>query len=354
MITVEKKDFLSAIRIIRSVVMKVPTIPILSTIHLECAKGGIILSSYNTVDFVKAMVLANVEEEIDVCINAEKLEGIINSLDEVFTIRKEGAFIFFESGKTKFKTIFTDGKDFPSVDITFDGENITLNADIFSKAINKTVFASQQGVQSVLGGVCFNFNEGQCEVFATDGNRLSTFSFNQDTNIKGEYILPRNALLNLIRNIKSDVSMYFNDKTLTLKTDDFIYVTQLLSGQYPPCKQLFPTTFKKEVIIDKTCLLKSLEKVAIMCNQKTNTTTCVFDKGALKILTQCDDGAATDVLDINYIYDEPFTIVFNYKYLIEGLRNFDTEEITIKMNENLSAAILSGDYNYLIMPMQMR
>ena len=67
-------------------------------------------------------------------------------------------------------------------------------------------------------------------------------------------------------------------------------------------------------------------------------------------------------LDIEYSY-ESLLIAFNYRYVLDSLKNMDSKNVKVEMSTNLSASIFKPeaeseeeDNNYicLIMPVQVR
>ena len=70
-----------------------------------------------------------------------------------------------------------------------------------------------------------------------------------------------------------------------------------------------------------------------------------------------DSGKSEEELAINYTA-EPLVIAFNYKYVLEALKNMDCEEVKIGLNTGLSATVFrpnnDEDFVCLIMPVQIR
>ena len=64
-----------------------------------------------------------------------------------------------------------------------------------------------------------------------------------------------------------------------------------------------------------------------------------------------------DRLNIDYDGEE-LSIAFNYKFVLEALKNIDCEEVNIGLNTPLSATVLrpnsEEDFVCLIMPVQIR
>ena len=100
-----------------------------------------------------------------------------------------------------------------------------------------------------------------------------------------------------------------------------------------------------------------------MVNERTNIIKFNFENNGLEISTDTpESGSGKDFLDIAYEY-ENLLIAFNYKYILDSLKNMDSKNVKIEMSTNLSASIFkpecetdeeSNNYICLIMPVQVR
>ena len=360
MITVNKNEFLNAIKAVKTVIGKSALQPVLLTIHLKTENGGLTLTATDCTDTARAVIEANILENIDLCVNAQKLEEIVSRLDDDIKIEVKAANIIFKSGKTVFKSLYVQASEFPNISIKLSDENdkVILSKDAFITGVNKTVFATADyESRSVICNVCFTFeDENGYELAATDGNRLSQVKFNVPIHKKGKYIIPKQALISIAKTIKNEVEIYFSKEVVIFKTDNFIYVSRMFNGEFPPYAQLIPKTFEKTIEIKKSELLKALDKISVMVNERTNICKFIFTENNLQLFAETpNSGEVKDDLEINYSStDEEFIIAFNYKYVIEGLKVMETDTVTFNMNSNLSAVLIKGDYTYLVMPVQLK
>jgi len=95
-----------------------------------------------------------------------------------------------------------------------------------------------------------------------------------------------------------------------------------------------------------------------MVNEKTSIVKLEFSNNSVTMTADTpDSGKSEENLDIDYT-NEDLTIAFNYKYLLEALKNIDSEEVKIGLNTALSATVLrpnnDEDFVCLIMPVQIR
>jgi len=95
-----------------------------------------------------------------------------------------------------------------------------------------------------------------------------------------------------------------------------------------------------------------------MVNERTSIVKFEFKENKLILTADTpDSGASEDEIDIDYTAEE-LKIAFNYKYVLESLKNMETAEVKIGLNTSLSATVLKPnneeDYICLIMPVQIR
>jgi DNA polymerase-3 subunit beta len=102
----------------------------------------------------------------------------------------------------------------------------------------------------------------------------------------------------------------------------------------------------------------ALERAAIMVNEKTYIVKLEFSNNSLTMSADTPEaGKSEEKIDIDYT-SEDLTIAFNYKYVLEALKNIEAEEVEIGLNTPLSATIFTpateDDFVCLIMPVQIR
>ena len=105
-------------------------------------------------------------------------------------------------------------------------------------------------------------------------------------------------------------------------------------------------------------MASALERVSIMVDEKTSIVKLEFSHNTLKLTADTSNsGKSEEVIDINY-EGEDLTIAFNYKYVLEALKNIDSDEVKVGLNTPLSATMFKPnseeDYVCLIMPVQIR
>jgi DNA polymerase-3 subunit beta len=136
--------------------------------------------------------------------------------------------------------------------------------------------------------------------------------------------------------------------------------SRTLEGQYPAYRQLIPRQFERQVTIDRRQFLSTLERIAVLADQKNNIVKVSIDNAVQEITLSCEAqemGSGRESMSAQ-ISGENIDIAFNVKYLMEGLKALPSPEIQMHLNQSLTPVIftpLGGlKMTYLAMPVQLR
>lgn len=367
---VKKEDLFEGIKIVERATAMKGLQPVLANILIETLDKSTIKLTATDLDMtVIATVEAQVKEEGKITLPAKKLSEIVTRLSDgliTFKLTEETNSVNITSKNTKFDIIGISASEFPVVIISADEENaIDIELKPFAKAIRQAGFAAA-GYESnnLLSGVVCDISENILEMASTDGNRLARVR-EKITN-KGktsQLIIPSRTLQEFIKMsafVDEESVKIITDKTkLIIKSENTMIISRLMEGQYPKYNQLIPSESPKEAIVNISQLISALERVAIMVNEKTSIVKFEFNDNKLKLSADTpDSGASEDEFDIDYKYSDELKIAFNYRYVLDSLKNMETSEVKIGLNSALSATVLKPnndeDYVCLIMPVQIR
>jgi len=368
---VKKEEIFNGIKLVANVAAMKSLQPVLANILIETVDDNALKLTATDFDLtISTVVDAQVEKEGKITLPAKKLNDIVSRLSDkliTFELGKDGNTVKIQCENTKFDIIGICAAEFPNVlDVNLVDENATdVDMKPFTKAIRQASFAAANfETNNLLSGVVCDINEKMLEIASTDGNRLARVreKINNIENKSSQLIIPSkttNEFLKMSSLVNDESLKIYTDKTkLILKTEKSMMISRIMEGQYPKYNQLIPTENPKVAVVDRNKLISALERVSIMVNEKTSIVKFEFkeDKLTLKADTP-DTGNSEEVVDIDYKADN-LTIAFNYKYVIEGLKNMDNEEVKIEMNTNLSPTVFrpnsEEDYISLIMPVQIR
>lgn len=353
--------------------------PILNNILLSSSDGSLMVYATDLDLSIECKLPADVLKPGKITIPAKKLEEIVNKIsgeDINFSIEKNN-ITKIKSDKSKFQINGVSSDEFPElIKESKNEKKYFINQAEFIKAVSLTSFSTSKfDITSILSGVNFVIYDDKFELGATDGSRLARYIGNQsnkgkkkEKQDKKSVVIPFRAMAELERLMSSfcegneDIQFSFSQGQIIFQNNDFTISTRLIEGNFPEYENLIPKEQPNKAIFNRIELLNSLERVAILSNERTSVVKLSFKKNGKNVLLSAnspDYGNAKDEIEVNYKGDE-LEIAFNYRYLSEALRNLNSQEVVLELGSSLSPILLKldkeedFDYNYLIMPVQMR
>jgi DNA polymerase-3 subunit beta len=145
----------------------------------------------------------------------------------------------------------------------------------------------------------------------------------------------------------------FRDEGAT--TDRAVLVTRLIDGSFPNYEQVIPSESQLKAVVEREALLESLRRVSILASEKSSPIRLHFKKKSLTIsVTTPDVGEAEEVIDAEFSGDS-IEVGFNPGYLMDPLRNLDSDKITLELTDELSPGVVrcAEPFLYVLMPMRI-
>lgn len=369
---IKKEDLYNGIKIVERATSVRALQPVLLNILIETIDKSTIKLVATDLDLtVVTIVDAQVEEEGKITLPSKTLNEIVSKLGNkliTFEMAPETTSVNITCQNSKFDIIGISANEFPpevyNVEVN-DTDCFDVDIKIFTKAIRQAGFAAASYESSnLLSGIVCDINNNVLEIASTDGNRLARVreTINNSEGKAQQLIIPSKALNEFIK-ISSfideeSVKIYTEKTKIIFKSEKTTMISRLLEGQFPKYNQLIPDGTPKTALVNVSQLISALERVAIMVNEKTCIVKLEFSENTLKLTADTpDSGKSEEEIAINY-NNEDLTIAFNYKYVLEAIKNIECEEVCIGLNTNLSATVLKPncdeDLVCLIMPVQIR
>ncbi|KYC37513.1 DNA polymerase III subunit beta [Scytonema hofmannii PCC 7110] len=287
-------------------------------------------------------------------------------------ITGEGLIVSLTPKSGRYEVRAMGAEDFPELPAIENDRLLQITASALIDGLKGSLFAtSSDETKQVLTGVHLTVQQDSLEFAATDGHRLAvvqTTNESSDTSSETslEVTLPARALRELERMLGHSAS---SDESIAMSLDQGQVIfewqnqrltSRTLEGQYPSYRQLIPRQFERELTLDRKQFLSTLERIAVLADQKNNIVKVSIDSEAQEITLSCeaqDVGSGRESLAAQ-ILGEEIDIAFNIKYLMEGLKALPSTEIQMQLNSNLTPVIftpISGvKMTYLAMPVQIR
>lgn len=369
---IKKEDLYNGIKIVERATSVKALQPVLMNILIETIDNGTIKLVATDLDYtVIAEVDAQVEEPGKITLPSKTLNEIVSKLGDkliTFEMKDDETTVNITCQKSKFDIIGISAAEFPpefSNIYVNETEGFDIEIRPFVKAVKQAGFAAASyETSNLLSGIVCDISSNVMEIASTDGNRLARVrqTVKNNENHSTQLIIPSKTLNEFIKMSsfidEESVKFYTEGTKIIIKSEKTITISRLLSGQFPKYNQLIPQESPKEALVNVSQMISALERVSIMVNEKTSIVKLEFSHNNIKLTADTpDSGKSEESFDIDYTGEE-LTIAFNYKYVLEALKNIDSDIVKVGLNTPLSATMFrpnsEEDYVCLIMPVQIR
>lgn len=366
-IKAKRGELLATLYWTQSIVERRNTMPILANVLVEAQKNEIHLTATDLEVGVRGQVEGEVVREGTVTVSAKKLYEIIREVPEdlVRLKRLENDWVEIRGGKSIFKIVGMDAKEFPQFP-KFDSKSLSpVPASMIRQMIERTVFSvSTDETRYSLNGVFVEQGEGNnIRMVATDGHRLA---FEEralgSLGLSKGVIVPRKGLSELKKLLESGddgvVSLGFKENMGLVTKDKVELFMRLIDGDFPDYTKVIPQGNPNIAKLDHDELLQALRRVSILSSERYKGVRLEFSDGKVSISANNPDlGEAVEDIDAEY-KGKQISIGFNARYLIDvlGVLNSDGE-VAIELKDELSPSVIRKNgvdgYLYVLMPMRL-
>jgi DNA polymerase-3 subunit beta len=350
------------------------TIQLLGGILLEAGEGTVRLSATDMEISVQTSSPAEVEEEGRVVIPARIFNDIVRSLPGgSFSLEHDdsGGTVRLAAGENEYRIRAYAADDFPQLP-GFDAEAaFRMSGEVLVETVEKVSRSySRDETRPVLTGILISFEENRVRMVTTDSYRLSIKETELATTAfegSREAIIPARAMQEVSRifsgSDEEEVEVSLSENQALFRVGDVLFGTRLIDGNFPEYRRLLPTTFEREISVNREDLMGTLRRVNLFAQRQTPPVpvSLSFSEGVVEVIVRNGEvGEAHERLPATS--EDDFLISFNPGYLLDGVSAVDTEKVVFKLNEALKPGLIvpgkdgeteeEPDFLYLIMPMR--
>lgn len=361
-IEVTKDTFLKGLqRAARALAGRGASLPVLSSIFISAAEGGVILRATNLELGIEVKIPAKVLEDGEAAVSGNTLSSFISQVPgRTLSIILDDGNLRVSSEKTRTTLKATSPDDFPSLPY-IAGESLKLKAIDLSRGLRSVWYsASISGIKPELMSVSITSVNGVLTFAATDSFRLAEKKIILKENLSFDTILlplkSTGDIIKILEEEEGNVTITFTKNQISFSLNDTYITSRLIDGSFPDYTQIIPKKFPTEAIILREDIIQAL-KLAHIFTDKFNQVNITISSGKkeMTISTRNPDIGETKETISAKITGEDISINFNYKYLADCLSSFGSDQITFSFGGANRPLVISGGndrtFMYLVMPM---
>ncbi len=370
LIKTQRDMLLAPLQSVSGIVEKRHTLPILSNVLLE-KKGDILTLLASDIEIQITTCTGGAKGDGDgaVTVGARKLQDILRSLPDSaeVSLNLDDKRLQVKAGKSRFTLQTLPAEDFPRMALSAgELKKITVTQKQFRQLLAQTQFSmAAQDVRYYLNGLLLLLDSNELRAVATDGHRLAYASMPLEGEAdpavpRQEFILPRKSVLELNRLLSDNdesLNIELSPNQIRFQFGQINLVSKLIDGKFPDYERVIPPSLKNVVSLNRTALLQSMVRAAILTNEKFRGVRLVLASGSLKIMAaNAEQEEAQEEIEVAYTGDA-IDVGFNVSYLLDVLNNTSVENIEWGFNDANSSALISipgnDRFKYVVMPMRI-
>jgi DNA polymerase-3 subunit beta len=364
---INKDVFLRGLHRVQGIVEKRQTMPILSNVLLAAGEDIIEISATDLEIGMKETRKATILEKGSVTVNARKLYEIVREMpeDKIELKTNENNWLEIKSGKAVFNIVGLPSEEFPNLLNPSLEKLYDIDGETLKEMVDLTLFAvSQDETRYNLNGVFIENNgddtKGTLRMVATNGHRLAIV----DRSTEGALVLEKGIIvpkkgvgeLKKLLDDENELKVGIQDNSVVFKTTHTDLIVRLIDGDFPDYKQIIPKENDKLLTVGREKLLSVIKRMAILSSERSKGIKFSLSPGILEVTANNPDlGDAMESIEVDYS-GENLSIIFNSRYLIEGLSAINCEDVRMELKDVMSPGIVrphdGKDYQYVIMPMR--
>jgi DNA polymerase-3 subunit beta len=362
----KRDEVLGPLAAVSGIIERRHTLPILSNVLIDRTSAGLsFLATDIEIQITAKSGLGADGEAKAVTVGARKLLDILRALPDgtEVTFTQQDKRLVVKAGKSRFSLQTLPAEDFPRLAApTGDVARFGVPQKALRRLLGLVQYAmAQQDIRYYLNGLLMVVEDKTLKVVATDGHRLAYASLRIGSDVpRQEVIVPRKTVLELTKLLGDSEDLAKIEISATQASFSFgtvELVSKLVDGKFPDYTRVIPANHKNRLAMDRETLRQSLQRAAILSNEKFRGVRWVLADGSLKIVSSnAEQEEANEELEVKYAGDS-LDIGFNVNYLLDVLNNVPGNEIECLFGDSSSSALITypseKDFKYVVMPMRI-
>ena len=345
------------------------TLPILKNFLIETIDNKIRLSTTNLELAVTYFVPGKIIENGSLTIPFSIFNSIINNLwvDRInLEVEENNLIIKTDNYQAKIQGIKKD--EFPILPQIKEKNNFfKISVSIFKKALLSLISAAQfSEIKPELNGVLFDFQLNFLKLAATDSFRLAEktiintqFESNLEQGFKA--IIPLKTIQEITKALKekndNKLDIYFDQSQIFLRNENIEIISRLVNNNFPDYQSIIPQSFETEIVLGKEQLINAIKLTSSFTDKLNEVKILIKEKSKnIEIRSSNQVVGENQYLIPAKISGRPLEIIFNWRFILDGIKNLESENVFIGFNGDNKPALIKPpadiSYFYILMPVK--
>ena len=341
-------------------------LPILRNVLIRAHEGLVSFSTTNLELAVQSTISGKIIAAGEACVPLAVMSSIVKNLNaERVSLEWAGKTLTVTTDNYEAVVHGSDPKEFPIIPEVHDTAHaLSFQTETFREALEATIVATQYSeIRPEISGVFITYADKKLGFVATDSFRLAewlfpTSSFSSSFDSLSAIIPLRTAeeLLRVFTSATEQLTLYFDQNQILASTPTRRVVSRLIDGKFPEYQAIIPRAFTTETSFDRQEFLSAVRLVSSFSGRANDITVAVGEGKKFLELSAADAALGTSRYRVPArVKGDGFSIVFNWRYLLDGLKIATASEVGLHASSNGPVLLKSETASpllYLVMPIK--
>jgi DNA polymerase-3 subunit beta len=384
-ISCTQENLSRGLNIVSHIASRNTSLPILNNVLIKANQGVLSLITTNLEMGVNCQIRGKIDKDGDYTVNSKLLYEYINLLpNEKIDLQLKDDSLEIKTGQQETKIKGSNAEEFPLIPQIAKKNAYICEVNDLIKALSQVLFAvSVSETRPEISGIYCNFSENFLTLAATDSYRLAEKKIKLKAKAKEEkeVIIPARTIQEVYRILSNlnganglkeeekeitDIEIYFEDNQVLFVFNGVELVSRIIEGQYPNYRQIIPSDYKTNAIIGISELIKSTKTAALFSRTGIYDINVELGADGVKVSSTNNQLGENKSTLASKVEGPQNKIIVNYRYLLDGLQNMDSDQVVLQMTDAANPCVLkpaaslggnkepliSEDYLYIIMPIK--
>ncbi|MFW6130441.1 MAG: DNA polymerase III subunit beta, partial [Atribacterota bacterium] len=369
-ITVLQKNLKRGINNIQNIIGKNLTLPILNNILLKIENKQLKLVATNLEIAILHWTPCKVKKEGEITVPAKLFSDLVNNLPdkkiEIKSNKNNSLQVKCENFKSSIKGV--EAKEFPIVPKIKAKPILKIKASKLNQALSQVInFSSISDIRPEISGMLIDIDSKQIKFVTTDSFRLGEKTIlvgknkkevslvsDKKTKLKKSIIIPSRTIQELMRILSEEeevmAEMSIEQNQVLFRTPNSQIISRLIEGSYPNYKQLISDKFETSLTLDTDKFLNAVKVTSLFSSKINDVRLKVIPKKSLIKIHAQDMETGENISELkSEIKGKEVEIIFNHKYLLDGLNGINSSKLSLGLNGETNPGILkpADDSNFI-------
>lgn len=361
----DRQALIDAVGNVQRAVSGKSTLPALEGILLRASGNHLYLAGFDLDLGITTTMEADVRQPGEIVLTAKLFGEIVRKMpgEQVSLSTDEKLNTTICSDQTEFTIMGISASEYPEIPSVDDGVAFTLPQNTLKSMIRQTIFAvaAPNDPRPIHTGTKFEIDEESLRLISVDGSRLAIRSEAIQGRESAEFVIPGKTLqeiLKLLQDEDTPLSLSVGRRHIVLDISGYCVISRLLEGEFLAYQKAIPQQESTTIRVSTRSLMEAVERASLVINDRLKSPlVCEFKDGYIQVSCTTPLGSASDRISAQ-IEGNGEEMGFNSRFLLDALKNAETDEVRIALSGPLSPMKVlpaQGDaFLFLVLPVRLK